>query len=233
MENSRTALIDGTSLPSGQVQRSGAYDRFLKCLMQGTFKPGRLVSQREICDATDSTITAVREALKRLEGEGIVELIAKKGVILHEIGADEVREIFQLRKLIELPAVRAYALTHEAEEVETLRARTIAIMEAAADTPEQRQALVRRRTKLDWDMHQSFLRALGSSLIENIFRTLETKQMLVRLQLPPRYLSDGEAFAEHLEILDAIGKKDPEKASKLLEDHLNNAQQRFLDAIEY
>lgn len=233
MEHDLPAVTEDTAPSSAPVQRSGAYDRFLKCLMQGTFKPGRLVTQREICDATDSTITGVREALKRLEGEGIVELIAKKGVILHEIGADEVREIYQLRKLIELPAVRTYARTHDPAEIDSLRARTLEIMDAATETPEQRQALVRRRTKLDWDMHQSFLRALGNSLIEDIFRTLETKQMLVRLQLPPRYLSHGEAFAEHLEILDAIGEKDPEKAAQLLEDHLNTAQQRFLDAIEY
>jgi DNA-binding GntR family transcriptional regulator len=218
---------------SSQVQRSGAYERFVKCLMQGTFKPGRLVTQREICDATGSTITAVREALKRLEGEGIVELIAKKGVVLREIDATEVREIYQLRKLVEMPAVRAYASDHDPQEVDALRRRTLEIMEASTETAEQRQALVRRRTKLDWDLHQTFLGALGSSLIDEIFRNLETKQMLVRLQLPPRYLSHGEAFAEHLEILHAIRDKDADRAARLLEEHLNTAQQRFLDAIEY
>jgi DNA-binding GntR family transcriptional regulator len=226
-------LADDGSTEMNQVQRSGAYERFLKCLMQGRFKPGRLVTQREICEATQSTITAVREALKRLEGEGIVELIAKKGVILHEIGADEVREIYQLRKLVEIPAVRAYALDHDPQEVDALRKQTIEVMEASTDTAEQRQALVRRRTKLDWDLHQAFLCALGSGLINEIFRNLETKQMLVRLQLPPRYLSHGEAFAEHLEILDAIRKKESDRAALLMEDHLNTAQQRFLDAIEY
>lgn len=215
------------------VQRSGAYENFLKCLMQGVFRPGRLVTQREICDATGATITAVREALKRLEGEGIVELIAKKGVILHEITADEVREIYQLRKLVEVPAVRAYALDHDPDEVDALRQRTHEIMDAPMDSAAQRQALVRRRTRLDWDLHQSFLGALHSILIDDIFRNLETRQMLVRLQLPPRYLSHGEAFAEHLEILDAISDRQPEKAAELLENHLDTAQQRFLDAIEY
>lgn len=224
---------DAEATPAVQVQRSGAYERFLKCLMQGVFRPGRLVTQQDICDATGSTITAVREALKRLEGEGIVELIAKKGVILHEITADEVREIYQLRKLIEVPAVRAYALDHDPKEVEALRRRTRDVMDAPKATAEQRQALVQRRTKLDWDLHQTFLSALRSSLIEDIFRNLETRQMLVRLQLPPRYLSHGEAFAEHLEILDAIEEEQPEKAEKLLEGHLDTAQQRFLDAIEY
>lgn len=219
--------------PQVSVQRSGAYESFLKCLMKGEFRPGRLVTQREICDATGATITAVREALKRLEGEGIVELIAKKGVILHEITADEVREIYQLRKLIEVPAVRAYAQDHDPAEVEALRRRTREIMEAPMETAEQRQALVQRRTQLDWDLHQTFLGALRSSLIDDIFRNLETRQMLVRLQLPPRYLSHGEAFAEHLDILDAIGAQAPEKAVELMANHLDTAQQRFLDAIEY
>lgn len=225
--------IDDEATPQAPVQRSGAYERFLKCLMQGVFRPGRLVTQREICEATGSTITAVREALKRLEGEGIVELIAKKGVVLHEITADEVREIYQLRKIVEVPAVRAYALDHDPAEIDVLRQKTRDIMDAPMDTAAQRQALVRRRTKLDWDLHQTFLSALRSSLIDDIFRNLETKQMLVRLQLPPRYLSHGEAFAEHLEILDAIVAKDADKAAHLLENHLSTAQLRFLDAIEY
>ncbi|SIN83827.1 GntR family transcriptional regulator [Vannielia litorea] len=227
------ATQDAEAAQAIPVQRSGAYERFLKCLMQGVFRPGRLVTQNDICEATGSTITAVREALKRLEGEGIVELIAKKGVILHEITADEVREIYQLRKLIEVPAVRSYALDHDPAEVETLRRKTREVMGAPMDTPEQRQALVQRRTKLDWDLHQTFLSALRSTLIDDIFRNLETRQMLVRLQLPPRYLSHGEAFAEHLEILDAIDEQLPEKAAELLERHLDTAQQRFLDAIEY
>ncbi|MFC5585043.1 GntR family transcriptional regulator [Nitratireductor kimnyeongensis] len=215
------------------VQRSGAYEGFLKCLMQGVFRPGRLVTQREICDATGSPITAVREALKRLEGEGIVELIAKKGVILREITADEVREIYQLRKLVEVPAVRIYALNHDPEEVATLRRKTMEIINAPMETAEQRQALVQQRTQLDWGLHQTFLRALQSSLVDTIFRNLETRQMLVRLQLPPRYLSHGEAFAEHHEILDAILERAPDKAAQLLADHLDTAKQRFLDAIEY
>ncbi|WP_323768257.1 GntR family transcriptional regulator [Marinovum sp.] len=231
MPSEVTAPTDDSAAPS--VQRSGAYERFLQCLMQGAFRPGRLVTQREICDATGSTITAVREALKRLEGEGVVELIAKKGVILHEIDAAEVREIYQLRKLVEMPAVRAYAADHDPAEVADLRRRSHEIMAASTDTPEQRQALVRRRTQLDWELHQSFLRALGSGLIDEIFRKLETKQMLVRLQLPPRYLSHGEAFDEHLEILDAVGAADADLAARLLEAHLDRAQQRFLDAIEY
>ncbi|MDB6179108.1 GntR family transcriptional regulator [Paracoccus sp. Z330] len=226
-------LIGDDPGQQAQVQRSGAYERFLKCLMQGVFRPGRLVTQREICDATGSTITAVREALKRLEGEGIVELIAKKGVILHEITADEVREIYQLRKLVEIPAVRAYASDHDPAVIDALRRKTREVMEAPMETPQQRQALVRRRTKLDWDLHQTFLGALRSSLIDDIFRNLEARQMLVRLQLPPRYLSHGEAFAEHLEILDAIGACQSERAAQLLERHLDTAQQRFLDAIEY
>lgn len=90
-----------------------------------------------------------------------------------------------------------------------------------------------RRTQFDWDLHQTFLSALRSSLIDDIFRNLETPQMLVRLQLPPRYLSHGEAFAEHLEILDAIEEEQPEKAAQFLERHLDTAQQRFLDAVEY
>lgn len=143
------------------------------------------------------------------------------------------REIYQLRKLIELPAVRAYALDHDPAEVAALQRRTREIMAAPTETAEQRQALVRQRTKLDWNLHQCFLGALGSSLIDDIFRNLETKQTLVRLQLPPRYLSRGEAFDEHLEILDAVAAQDPERASALLENHLDRAQQRFLDAIEY
>lgn len=84
MPSNMVAPDEATSAP---VQRSGAYERFLRCLLQGSFRPGHLLSQREICEATESTITAVREALKRLEAEGIVELIAKKGVILREITA--------------------------------------------------------------------------------------------------------------------------------------------------
>lgn len=233
MMQNLTNLTADAEVEDTPVQRLGAYERFLECLMQRTFRPGRLVTQRDICDATGCTITAVREALKRLEGEGIVELIAKKGVMLREVDADEVREIYQLRRLIELPAVREYAESHDPKEVKTLRKLALDVLNADPQTIEERRALAHRRTTLDWDMHLAFSKALNSKLIDKIFRNLETKQFLVRLQLPAQYLNRGEAFFEHLEILDAIAAKDPKKASELMEAHLLAAEQRFVDTVVY
>ena len=75
------SLRAGRSKP---VLRETAYRKFMDYLMSGQLRPGLLVSQRELCESTGATIGAMREALKRLEAEGIITLIPQRGVMVRE-----------------------------------------------------------------------------------------------------------------------------------------------------
>ena len=100
---------DGTAIGrSKPVLRDVAYGRLMELLLNGQLKPGLLVSQRELCERTDTSIGAMREALKRLEAEAVVSLIPQRGVMVREINQKEINDAYQLREFIEIPAIRHY-----------------------------------------------------------------------------------------------------------------------------
>lgn len=234
MENHATQT-QGTSSTGGRRKnlRDGAYQKFLSGLTSRTFRPGRLLSQMEISEATGSSITAVREALKRLEGEKVVELIPQKGVLVREIGADEIRDIYQLRKIVEVEAIKVYMKNPDFREITELHSQTVEILGAELTTREMRAALVDKRRRLDRRIHRLFSDSLKNDILNDILSKLETRLLLVRMQLPALFLDRGAAFNEHLEILEAIQSGGVADAVAALESHLDASAHRATEAVEY
>lgn len=216
-----------------QNLRETAYSAFISCLSQRKFRPGRLLSQREISEVTGSPITAVREALKRLEAEQLVELVPQKGVQLRELGAEEIKEIYQARKLIEVPGVKLFAQNADPRLIEGLIEKTKAILSSAPQTREERGLQMEQRTALDHEIHRHIVNALGSELLSDFAKSLNIKLIVVRLQLPALYSDKGAAFEEHLKLLNEIASGSPEIAADILEDHLDQACLRAMDAVDF
>lgn len=222
-----TAPTDDSAAPS--VQRSGAYERFLQCLMQGAFRPGRLVTQREICDATGSTITAVREALKRLEGEGIVTLIPQRGIRILDIDEKTINDAFRMRLMVEIEAVRAYADQADKSAAIELRSRTEAAANATVTTPEPLDlSEINARTALDHEMHRLFVNAMGNAFADELFDRILGRLQLSRLVFRLRNYTDDRAIREHLNILDFVIEGDPDSAGTAMETHLQASWRRAL-----
>ncbi|WP_068313720.1 GntR family transcriptional regulator [Polycladidibacter hongkongensis] len=232
-EQSTVDEQDANEKSTRTMLREDAYSAFIDCMWQRTFRPGHLISQREICSATGFAITAVREALKRLESERVVTLIPQKGVVLREIGVDEIKDIYQARRLIELPAIRCYVANATSEELQGFRDKTEKVLASSPQSREARIQLAVDRRKLDNQLHRTFIAALENELLTELFHKLETRLLLVQLQLPALYSDHGNAFEEHMEILTAIAAGNPEKAAKALDDHLQTAESRAISAAEF
>src|SRR5438552_16463065 len=65
------------------------------------FKPGDRLIERELCEMTGVSRTSVREALRHLESEGLVQNLPNKGPMVATVTADEAREIFEVRRVLE------------------------------------------------------------------------------------------------------------------------------------
>ena len=218
--------------PSRSNLREEAYRGFMQALLDRSLRPGRLVSQREIAQIIDVSLSSVREALKRLEGEGIVELIPKRGVMIREVTRKEVADAYDLRILIELQAIGRFIADHDRAEVASIRARTEQLIAASPATREEEIALFDQRVHLDHLFHQRIVGALKNDLISSIQEKYETTMLLARLNLPLHFHSHGPAFYEHLTILDGIMRGDVDAAKRALKQHLISARERAVKSID-
>lgn len=210
--------------------RETARANFMHALLERKFRPGHLVSQREIVEVTGASLPSVREALKLLEAEGIVTLIPKRGVAINEPGRKEIRDTFQLRSMIELEAIRSYVTQVSSAEIAQLRAETKDLISTHPSTPEQELDIFQQRVELDQRLHREIVAAMKNDLIAAVHKKIETTELLTRLTLPPRFHTEGPAFHEHLALIDQIEKRDAEGARKALKHHLENACERAIAA---
>ncbi len=207
--------------------RATARRKFISALLAQRFRPGQLMSQREIAEITQTSLASVREALKILETEGIVQLIPQKGVAIREMGRKDIQDAYQLRLMIELQAIEPYVQNVPDAELSALRAQTRALMNAPAVEP---ALAFERRVVLDHEIHRNIVSALDNALIAHVHRNTESIMMLSRLNLPVNFYNAGPAMQEHLDMLDHIANRDINAARQALQDHLIGSCMRAVAA---
>jgi len=210
--------------------REEAYRQFMNAMLDRKFRPGRMLSQRELAKWTGSSLASMREALKRLEGEGVVKLIPQRGVLITEVTRKDIADAYDFRILIETHAIRHYVANCDPAKVERIRAQTKEILAAIPD--EKGIEHFNRCLEIDRELHRQIVAALDNSAMSDTHQKIETTMMLARLNLPAKLNAGTTAFEEHLDLLNAINSGDPEDAAASLRNHLIKARERAMEFAE-
>jgi|GEM_PF-337710 len=213
--------------------RETAYQSFMAALLGREFRPGRLISQRDIARTTNSSLASVREALKRLEAERIVELLPKRGILIREVRQKDIAEAYDARMLIELHAIGTYVKTCDADEIERFIMATQAAVSAKPKTREDELIEFNARIRLDRELHRAIVASINNAPLADAHSKIETTMLLARLNLPPLFHSRGPAFDEHLVMFEALARRKLREARSALRLHLEQAKERALQSAEH
>jgi DNA-binding GntR family transcriptional regulator len=201
-----------------------AVEEYLRAkLRSGEIPPGERLRQDLLAEQLGVSSTPVREALRRLEAEGLVVHVPNKGVTAREAREDDVLEIFPLRILLEGYATRLATSRLTERELESLASlhHMMAQMEAAGD----RHAFSEVNDRWHWAIY----RAAGSKLLEKTVRSVWRLASVDDLwTIPGRAAASVE---EHERILEALRARNGEKAEMAMAEHLRIGQRFLLDFI--
>lgn len=202
-----------------------AYDRFCQALFDGQLRPGQFVSQRELVELLGLSIGALRELLPRLQSEGLLRVAAQRGIMITQIDLMMIRDAFQFRLAIEREAVLTAVDRMPAALIEEQRALHAGVLEQATRSCDA--ALLETAQRIDDGFHTVLVRHTGNSLLiqahaVNVIRIRLIK--LDRITLTEAVLF--ETFGCHLDIIDAIARRDRPAAEAALERHIFNARDR-------
>ncbi len=208
-----------------------AYRKFKDLLFEGRIRPGQFVSQREFVTLTGIPLGPVREALQRLEVEGLVQIVPQRGIQVIEASLRLIRNTYQLRLFIEKEAAYKFAESASETEIATQEAahREIVSRAEAAGIGDQ---LLEDAQRVDWGFHDAIVGALGNDIILHIHEVNNDRIKLIRLDhgkttlLTPGILR--HAMEEHLAVIEACRRHDPAAAAKAMESHLLIAMRRAL-----
>ncbi|KIX14909.1 hypothetical protein X474_07105 [Dethiosulfatarculus sandiegensis] len=191
-----------------------AYEEIKKRIIHFQLKPGTRLKLDELAQALGMSQTPIREALNKLEQEQLVERPAKKGFTVKALTIQEIEDIYDFRIALEVLAAEQAArriTSKDLDKLETIQRRI---------PQKQAQGEKNEVLRLSQEFHAVIMNASGNQLLaETGQRLLERIWMLQNINLlTSDHLTD--AHREHSTIVEALRKRDPEKVSTLMRQHL-------------
>lgn len=204
-----TADSSGRSLSA----RERAYDGIRAGILRGDFRPGAYVEEATACEVTGVSRTPVREALNRLAAEGFLDLHPRRGAMVKPLSAAELRDLYEVRDLVEAHAVRSICRNRRSIPAELSEL----CDEHEATSPEDLLGCV----EINRRFHRTLVAASGNTVLLQVFDGLQanlTRVAMLSLQLGVG--SNDVIEHEHRELIAALEAHDEERALAVLDSHL-------------
>jgi len=193
-----------------------AYERIRGYVLCGEVPPGARLRQVELAERFGISRTPVREALRRLAGEGLVDFHSNRGFRVADLGLDAVLLRMEVRSIVEPGIARLAAVRRTEEDLERLE-ETIAAEEGARDGLAAHDA--------SRDFHITLSRASGNEELARVLGSLWLvevgRRLLSRRTTDPNWLHDD--VREHREILTAVSENHAVDAERLMAEHIGRA----------
>ncbi len=197
------------------------YENLKRRIIDGELRPGLPINEADFAQELGVSKTPVREALRQLERDGFVENVPGRGSTISHITPLDIREIFEIREIIETGAAKRVALSHRHNE--QLRQKREELLQLLEDE-QSGEELVHEWGEWE-EVHLSIVEALGNQTLLRTYGGLLAQIKRIRNHFGKRFTQRRfhEIAAEHIEILDALLSGDPGRAELAVKRHLENA----------
>lgn len=190
---------------------------------RGELAPGTLVIEPALAKEFEVSKTPVRESLRQLTSEGLLQVLPKKGYLVRAISMNDVYEVLELRSLLEPHVAGQVSAMHSAALIVSLAGHLEAQEKLAVSDPIASMHAAQR-------FHSELAAASRNSRIvaslENCFsQTARAHYVLPSMQ---PYMSQSDELSEHQQILAAIQQSDPEAATEAMALHLDSIRRAML-----
>ena len=201
--------------------REQAYGEFRRHLFLGHLRPGQFVSQRELTLLLGLPLAPVRDAIKRLEAQGLVRVIPQRGVAVAEVNLTLVRESFELRRALESHAARQCAVRGDRALLERLGREMEQLLQSGR--ADGGRTIMERALEVDWRLHEVIVESLDNAIYREAYANNFDRIRLIRLNGQFTLGRLEVATAEHLAIIEALCASDADRAAQAVERHLDTS----------
>lgn len=206
--------LDEPPMPSSER----VYQALKHRILAGMLEPGSRLVELQLAQDFQVSRTPVRETLKRLMAEGLVRVDPVRGIVVSDVDARELEEIFVIREVLDGLAARLAAGRVSSADLTKLRLLMDMMRDSVANG--QWEAMVQANIKFHDVLHQ----AAGNERLRHLTRNLLD---FVRRFSTQAFASEEratEVLSEHEEIIKALEKRDPDMAEQVARGHVSSAR---------
>lgn len=201
-----------------------AYRAVREGILAGEFSQGSHITARQLAEATGLSRTPVREAMRRLDAEGLITLIPNRGAFVARWSEDEITQIYELRVLLESFAAQVAAERIGDAEREELQM----LADEMGRLVEERPIDVDAIAEVNDRFHKGVLEACGNRRLRDLLGTIT--EVPLQLSTFRRYTIDElrRSAAQHAELVSALAAGDPDWARSVMTAHIRSARHTLL-----
>ncbi|MDO8251210.1 MAG: FCD domain-containing protein [Rhodoferax sp.] len=202
-------------------------DDVLALILKGVLTPGQRINEPDVAARLGVSRVPVREALRELESSGLVVARKHSGVFVRQLDAPEIRDLYQMRALLDGFAGRQAAQLPGAQKAALLAVLddSVQAMKDAASRHE-----VQRYYGENLRFHWAIIESAGNRSLIETYRGIVQKLHLSRLKNLSHDVGMQASIAEHVEIVRALRQGDPARCEALMAHHVGGAYERLADA---
>ncbi|HZK53809.1 MAG TPA: GntR family transcriptional regulator [Desulfosporosinus sp.] len=203
-----------------------AYQEIKERILNFDLKPGYKITQEELSSVLGISTTPIREAIKRLEVEGLIQIIPRVGAYVSKFSEKDVVDTYNLREMLEGFAGKLSCSLLKEEDFEHLQILVTKAREAA-----RAKAIIPYSANAS-DFHLYIVEKCGNERLITFYKNIYSLIKIIRyqnLQLPNDIDVD---FKEHINIINVLQNENPEKVEYFLREHVRGVKERILKLIE-
>ncbi len=201
------------------------FDRLENDILSGVYPRGTVLTEQALCEKLGVSRTPVREVLKRLAQEHIVEDCGR-GMLVLSMTSKDAEIIYEFRERIEGMAAAACATEIRDEDISALR-EIVDLQDFYAQRGDSEKV-----KSLDSEFHKSIYRLSGSAVYYDTLMPLHTKTQKFRKATVESTGKAEQSAHEHRQILNAIAARNPEKAEEAMTAHIHSAKTRLIEYLK-
>ena len=198
------------------------YATLFERIIAGRYKADTRLKEEELAEEFGISRTPVREALRQLAQDGLVQILPKRGTRVIGFTVDDVEEIYEIRKSLEVQALHSSIPFLSIQGLKSIRDELLAL--ADTNDPHLHEAV-------DAKLHNYFIESSGKkrliNLLSQMFRLIQRFRDLG--------FSDPQvrkaALRAHLDLLDALSMRDLDKAEQMLKTHIDESKKNAVSLI--
>lgn len=196
-----------------------AYSTLRQQILNGDLKPGSRLAQYELAQNLHMSITPLREAIRRLSSEGLLEVGSHRDVRVPQMSSSEARQLFEVRLSLEPTATELAAERHTDHDLEMIGTALDRLVPVTREWGEEGVSAHRA-------FHQALYRASGNDVLVRMLDDIWDKTDRYRrlgLELPPGDEPRLRDHREHHRLKELVERREGSEAARLMREHINQS----------
>ena len=201
------------------------YDQILQAVLNRTIDPHQRIIQEDLADQMEVSRTPVREALLRLENEGVLMRVGRSGFKLRDYTDEEVRQLYQAREAVECYALGWLSQNSSSNDINRLKSVVMRledrVQQSAVDYFKANRAI-----------HREFVLATNNAVLVDMFDSIwnRSRSYFLFSEFDAKELE--KSLGGHLELCDILSSKDEQLAIQQMRDHIRDGLELQRGALE-